>query len=321
MIVEPTTDRSAIVTAIAQLNASATGTRFRTALARASEVIGAREGRVVVITDLQQAGWESNDDGGLPDGVGVEVISVPPPAGNLAVTSAERRDRRIVASIQNYGNSEVRAPVRLIAGGKEIAKTDVTMAARGAADAELTGSLPATGDAEVRVEDAAGYQPDNVRQVAARSDARGSDRVVVADPTGSTGGLYVERALTVAGDGREFDVDVRDGREVSTWTAGRSVDASRAMFVLGTRTLDRSGRELIKNYLTRRRAGVAGDGPRRRSRHAERRAWDDDSRSTTRRYGARRDDDRERRPSSHLSARFSIRPARSGTSKWSSIGV
>ena len=72
--------------------------------------------------------------------MGVEVISVPPPSGNLAVTSAERRDRRIVASIQNFGNIEVKTPVRLIAGGKEIAKTDVTMAARGAADAELLGN-------------------------------------------------------------------------------------------------------------------------------------------------------------------------------------
>jgi hypothetical protein len=54
--------------------------------------------------------------------------------------------------------------------------------------------------------------------------------------------------LSVAGNGREFDVDVRDGRDVA---ARGSADLSRAaaMYVLGTRTLDRSGRELIKNYL------------------------------------------------------------------------
>ena len=165
VVVEPTTDRSAITSAIAQLNANATGTRFRTALARSSEIIGTREGHVVIVSDLQQSGWESNDDGGLPDGIGVEVISVPPPAGNLAVTSAERRDRRVVASIQNYGNVEVRAPVRLIVSGKEVASAEVTMAARGAADAELVGSLPAGGDAEVRVDDAIGYQADNARKV------------------------------------------------------------------------------------------------------------------------------------------------------------
>jgi len=250
VIVEPTTDRSAIAAAISQLGANATGTRFRTALARASEIIGTREGHVVVVTDLQQSGWESNDDGGLPDGVGLDVIGVPPPAGNLAITSAERRDRRIVASIQNYGNGEVRAPVRLIAGGKEIAKVDVTMAARGSADAELIGSLPVGGDAEVRVDDVTGYQPDNARKIILNPAKAVPIAIVVADPTGSTGGLYVERALKVAGNGREFDVDVRDGREVPRWTAAE-LSRIAAMFVLGTRTLDRNGRETVRNYLTR----------------------------------------------------------------------
>ena len=52
----------------------------------------------------------------------------------------------------------------------------------------------------------------------------------------------------MAGNGREFDVDVRDGREVAKWN---EADLSRiaAMFVLGTRTLDRKGRDLIRNYL------------------------------------------------------------------------
>lgn len=260
VVVEPTSDRSAVVTAIAQLNASATGTRFRSVLARSSELVGAREGRVVIVTDLQQSGWVSNDDGGLPDGVGVEVISVPPPTGNLAVTSAERRDRRIVASIQNYGNSEVRVPVRLLAGGKEIAKTDVTMAARGAADAEMIGTVPATGDAEIRIEDTAGYQPDNTRRVLLDPTPAVPIAIIVADPTGSTGGLYVERALTVAGNGREFGVDVRDGREVAAWS---EADRSRiaAMFVLGTRTLDRSGREVIRNYLTQGGSVLLAMGP------------------------------------------------------------
>ena len=113
VIVEPTTDRSAIVAAISQLRANATGTRSRTQLAQGERKSSAtREGHVVVVTDLQQSGWESNDDGGLPDGVGLDVIGVPPPTGNLAITSAERaRSPRIVASIQNYSNGEVRAPV------------------------------------------------------------------------------------------------------------------------------------------------------------------------------------------------------------------
>ena len=260
VVVQPTTDRSAITRAIAEMAPGRNGTRYRTALARASEVIGTREGRVVIVSDLQQVGWESNDDGGLPDGVNVEVVSVAPPPGNLAVTSAERRDRRIVASVQNFGPAEVKTTVRATAGGKEIARADVTVAALGAADVELTGSLPQSGDAEVRVDDPNGYQPDNVRLVRLESSPAVPIGVIVADPTGAVGGLYVERALSVAGGGREFDVDVRDGREMSTMTAA-DLAKDAAIFLLGTRTLERGGRELIRNYLAQGGQVMLAMGP------------------------------------------------------------
>lgn len=249
VLVEPTTDRSAITRALSQMEPGNGGTRFRTALGRASELIGARDGRVVLITDLQQAGWEANDEGGLPDGVGVEVIRIAPPASNLAVTSAQLRDRRIVASIQNYGAADVRVPVRVLVAGKELARAEVAMGPNGAAEVEIPAALPATGDAEVRIDDANGYQPDNLRTVRLEPVPAIPIGIIVADPTGAVGGLYVERALSVAGGGREFDVDVRDGRDV---VARNAADLSRvaAMYVLGTRTLDRAGRELIKTYLS-----------------------------------------------------------------------
>ena len=148
-----------------------------------------------MITDLQQTGWEANDDGGLPDGVDIEVISVAPPPGNLAVIAAEKRDRRIVASIQNYGSSEVRAPVRVFAEGKEIARTDVTIGANGSADVDVAAALPGEGDAEVRVDDPSGYQADNVRHVRLEAVPAIPIAVIVADPTGAVGGLYVEAGV------------------------------------------------------------------------------------------------------------------------------
>ena len=87
---------------------------------------------------------------------------------------------------------------------------------------ELTGALPRTGVAEVRVDDADGYQPDNARTLALDPAPAVPIAVVVADPTGSTGGLYLERALNVAGGGREFRVDVR------RWPRGGEVDAGRS---------------------------------------------------------------------------------------------
>ena len=248
--VEPTTDRAAVRAAINQIVPMPRGTRYRTALARASEVIGARDGRVVMVTDLQQSGCEANDEGGLPDGVEIDIAAVAPPTGNLAVTTAERRDRRVIATVQNYGNAEARTTVRLLMGGNPLAQTELTIAPLAAADVELTAALPRTGQADVRLDDQAGYQLDNTRTVSLEPPSAIPVAVVVADPTGASGGIYVERALSVAGGGREFRVDVLDGAAVAGW-AQDDLNRRAVVFVLGTRTVGRTGREMLKTYLAR----------------------------------------------------------------------
>jgi hypothetical protein len=249
-VVEAGTDRAAVKAAIATLLPTSGGTRYRTALARASELIGTRDGRIVIVTDLQQAGWEANDEGGVPDGIDVEVVSVPAPAGNVAITSTERRDRVVVASIQNYGAFEVRTAARLMAADRELARAEVAIAPLGSANVELAGTLPRAGDAEVRIDDPSGYQGDNVRPVSLDPSPAAPVAIIVTDPTGATGGLYLERALAVAKGGREFRVDVLDGRELAKWTPDELARRG-AVFVLGTRTLDRTGREMVRSYLAR----------------------------------------------------------------------
>jgi hypothetical protein len=246
--VEPTTDRAAVRAAIDQVAPTPRGTRYRTALARASEIIGAREGAVVMVTDLQQSGWEANDEGGLPDGVGVTVAGLTPPTGNLAITSAERRDGRVIATVQNYGNAEARTTVRLLMGGAAAAQADLTVGPLAAADVELEAALPRTGQAEVRLDDPAGYQLDNTRAFPLEPPSAIPVAVIVADPTGASGGLYIERALNVVGGGREFRVDVLDGTALPKW-AQDDLNRRAVVFLLGSRTLGRAGREMVKSYL------------------------------------------------------------------------
>ncbi len=248
VVVPPTSDRNAVRSAVSAATAGAGGTRYRTALASASEVIGARAGRVVIVTDLQQAGWEANDAGGLLDGVAVRVVAVAGPAGNLAVTSAMRRDRFVMATIQNYGPDEARSLVTLMVDGKQAAQATATMAPFSASGVELRGTLADAGAAQVVIEDTNGYQPDNLRFLALDPSPAVAITAVVADPTGAVGGIYVERALTVAGGGGEFVVTVADGRVLSKWTASE-LSRQAAVVILGTRTLDRHGRELLKTYL------------------------------------------------------------------------
>ena len=248
VVVPPTSDRNAVRSAVSAATAGAGGTRYRTALASASEVIGARAGRVVIITDLQQAGWEANDAGSLLDGVAVRVVAVAGPTGNLAVTSAMRRDRSVMATVQNYGPDEARSLVTLMVDGQQAAQATATMAPFSASGVELRGTLGDAGAAQVVIEDTNGYQPDNVRFLALDPSPAVAITAVVADPTGAVGGIYVERALAVAGGGGEFVVTVADGRVLSKWTASE-LSRQAAVVILGTRTLDRHGRELLKTYL------------------------------------------------------------------------
>lgn len=249
VLVPPTVDRAAARAAIDAAVPGAGGTRYRTALARAAEVVGQRQGRVVVVTDLQQVGWEVGDEGGVPDGLEVRVIEIKPPAGNLAVTSVRREARDVVVAVHNFGNAPARVPVRVLVDGKEVGVGRVEVGAQAAADARVPVPLPVRGAAEVRIDDAEGYQPDNSRFFVLDPPSPIPVALVTADPTGLSGGLYVERALGVAAEGRAFRVTVVDGRTFSGWTPTQ-VDAQAAIVVLASRTLERQGRDTIARYLS-----------------------------------------------------------------------
>ncbi len=248
LVVPPTADRGAVSTAIDGLSPGSGGTRFRTALARINDVIGARDARVVFVTDLQRAGWEASDQGGIPAGVSVQVAAIPSPRANLAITFAERRERVVVATIQNYGASSVTTTAKLVVDGKTLAAQPLTLQPQAATDVQLSGELPGSGSAAVTIDDAVGFLGDNVRHVILDPRPALPIALVVADPAGSVGGLYLERALTVAGRGQEFRVGAVDGRVFSAWD-DNAVQSQAAIVLVGTRTLDRKGRSLLASYL------------------------------------------------------------------------
>jgi hypothetical protein len=249
LVVPPTTDRGGVVAGVDQTEPTAGGTRFRTALARAAEAITGGEGQIIVITDLQQAGWEASDEGAVPDGIEVHVREVPAPAGNVAITTVRREGDVIVAGVHNFGLSQVRAPVRVRIGDRELMRQLVDIGPQSAAEVRLAGTLPAHGGAEVHVEDAAGYQQDNSRYLVLDPPAAVPVYIVTAEaPATSNAGLYVERALSVADDGRAFAPRVVDGRTFSALTDTEFGEPG-AMFLLGTSTLDRAGRQRVVAFL------------------------------------------------------------------------
>ncbi|MGE0040228.1 MAG: BatA and WFA domain-containing protein [Vicinamibacterales bacterium] len=250
LTVPPTADRGGVAAAIDAVSPGAGGTRYRAALARAAEAIGARPGRVVVITDLQEVGWEAGDHGGVPESIAVEVVPVPPPAGNLAVTEVHRDGGALRAAVQNYGATAVTATVSARLDGQDavLASEPVEVPGQAAAEVRLAADLPARGGVAVSVDDPVGYAGDNVRYLVLDPPPATSIAVVTGEPANRRAGLYVERAIEVAGGGAAFAARVADGRAFSGWPAEMVADQA-AIVVLGTATLDRAGREAIRAYL------------------------------------------------------------------------
>ncbi len=259
-IAPPTTDRGAVAAAIDGIAPGTSGTRYGAALTRAADLIGSRRGRIVIVTDLQQAGWDSVASARVPDDVEVLVVPVASPMANVAVTAAARRGAVVTASVYNYGLEAREVTALLIVEGREAGRQMAAVPAQSAASVEFDGDVPASGAAHVTIDDPGGYEADNTRYLVLDPEPATKVTVIVADPTALRGGLYVERALGAADEGRAFDATVVDGRTLSEWSAA-DLAAQDAIVILGTRTMNRSGRALVAGYLQGGRPLLLSLGP------------------------------------------------------------
>lgn len=259
-IVGPTNDRGAVTAGIRAIGSGVSGTRYAAALARAAEVLGPRTGRVVVVTDLQQAGWQGPSRGGLPDDVEVSVKRVEASLQNLAVVAAERRGGRVEATVRNFGLEARTAQVTLSIEGKEAARATRSIPAQSAVPIVFDAEVPSRGSASVTVADEGGVPADDTRYLVLDPAAPTRILVLVADPSALGGGLYVERALGAADAGQGFEVTVLDGRSLTSWTPDQ-ISREHALVLLGTRSLERRGRELVSGYLTRGGSALLALGP------------------------------------------------------------
>jgi hypothetical protein len=245
LVVAPTGDRAAARTAVAALTPGAGGTRYPAALARATEALERGGGRIVMVTDLQASGWDAADSAPTPEPVEILLQAVPPPAGNLAVTSARIEGGALTAVVQSYSPGPRVAAVRARVGNRQLAAARAELGPYASADLRLEASWPVDGAVEVSVDDVEGYPADNTRYLALDRSAPASVLVLTADPPESaTTGLYVQRALEAAPPGAATEVTVVDGRRLDL-----AAVRPDALVVIGTRTLSRTARASVAAYL------------------------------------------------------------------------
>jgi hypothetical protein len=247
VIAVPSDDRAGALAAIDKLQAGAGATQYRAALARAAEAIGERNGRFVVVTDLQQTGWDAADEGAVPDRISVEVADVRGPNANIAVTSLRLDGTDAVALVHNYGERPVREQVAFSVDGKRFNSVAVEIPAANSVEARASVEGRARGLLTATLDDPAGYAADNARYLVL--DASHSPAVLAITATGQPSDVfYLERAVLVAEDAGGFRFRSVSGPAFSGLSPDALADVG-AVLVLGTRGIDARGRDLLGAYV------------------------------------------------------------------------
>jgi hypothetical protein len=247
-VVAPLTlDRSRVRAAIANLAPGAGATRYRAALARAAEEFGDRSGRLVVITDLQQTGWDGADQGGVPDRLAVEVEGIDGPSANIALTGLRVDGTRAVAIVQNYSPRPVTTEVVFTIDDRRIGAAVVSMAGGGSAEARLSVEGQTSGRLAAAVDDRQGYAADNVRY--AVLDTADAPLILAVTASGNPAdAFYLDRAMGIAEGPGGFRFRAVSGPAFSDLQPPALAEAS-VMVILGTRGLEQHGRELLAGFV------------------------------------------------------------------------
>ena len=241
-------DRGAALAAIDRLQPGAGATRYRVGLSRAAELLAGRPGRIVVVTDLQQSGWDAGDIGaasGVPEQVAVDVLDVGSPARNVAVVSLRVEGTDAIALVRNFGVADTTEQVTFSVDDRPVDAVAVRVVAGGSAEARV--AVASSAAVTARVTDSMGYTADNARYAVLDGSARPKVLAVTAAGQPSEA-FYIERALSIAEAERGFEFTAVGGPAFAELTAG-DLDDVDVIAILATRGLERRGRDLLAQYV------------------------------------------------------------------------
>lgn len=254
---QPSGDRVLARSAINDAAAGFGATRYRAALSTAAQAMGGRAGAIVLVTDLQESGWDAGDRAIVPEGATIEIADMGAMPANLAVVDVRLSGDRLVATLRNTGSNARDARVHLTADGRAAGDATISLGANQAGEA--TFAAPRGRAAAVTVEDPDGIRADNTRYAVIES--AGAPAVAVLTGSGDLSGeaFYVQHALA-AGGARGYRAVGLSGAKLSS--AGDAVlNEYAAVVLVSTRGLERRGRELLARYVTDGGGVVLAAGP------------------------------------------------------------
>ena len=245
VVADLTRSRAAARAAVEGVSPGVHGTRYRVGLAAASALIGARDGRIVVVTDRQASGWDQGA-GAISPQINVEIRDVAPPAGNLAVVGIEPEPAATAAVVFQAGASAGETRVSLAVDGDPVSEIQVTPGG-GRTTVRFPVVLPAAGVATVSVVDPIGYAADDRRYRLLDPPEPAPVLLVTSDPRASDAVFYLERALAPGEEVGPFSVDTIAAAALVARPA--SLERARAVVLVGARGLDGRGRDRLAAYV------------------------------------------------------------------------
>ncbi len=245
---KPTADRVLATGAIDEAAVGFGATRYRAALSAATQAASGRSSNIVVITDLQENGWDAGDRVTVPEGTRITVADVGTPPANLAVVAVKPQADRVVATVHNASSRNVDARVHLVIDDRPVSDAMVSIGPNQSSDVQLAAS-PRGGAAVVTVDDSSGIQADNVRFAVLGGTAKPT--VLVVSGSGDLGrdAFYVQQALSVgSGPSGAYQPVGVSGAQLSAGVDDRVASAA-AVVLVSTRGLERRGREALAAYV------------------------------------------------------------------------
>jgi hypothetical protein len=248
IVIKPSADRVLATGAIEQAAVGFGATRYRAALSAAAQAAGGRSSTVVVVTDLQENGWDAGDRVSVPDGTKISVVDVGALPPNLAVTGVRPQPDRVIATVHNASARATDARVHLTIDSRQVADATVSLGPNQSSDVQLA-AAPRGESVAVTVDDPAGIQADNIRYAVLGGTAKPTVLVVSGSGDLSREAFYVQQALAVgAGPSGGYQPVGISGAQLSAVGDDR-LAVHAAVLLLSTRGLERRGRETLAAYV------------------------------------------------------------------------
>ena len=248
LLAKPSADRAIARSAIDAARPGPGATRYRAGLSAAAQALGGRHGTIVVVTDLQESGWDAGDRASVPASTRIEVADVGRPPPNLAVTSLRSDGDRVIATVRNAGAGARETRVRFTIDDRAAGEATASIGPNQSTDVTLAGVVDGTA-AAARIEDRDGIQADNVRYAVLENANRPALLVVTSSGDLDREAFYVQQALAATAlDRHTFQIVGAGGAQLSTWSR-EQLALHAAVLLLSTRGLEHRGRETLADYV------------------------------------------------------------------------